>query len=43
MTVPLLSLVPAGATHCVVEERLHRGQSVWGVIAIIPHGAAKSR
>lgn len=32
-------LVPDGA-HCVVEERLHRGASVYAVVAIVPGGAS---
>ena len=33
-------LVPEGATHCIVEERFHRGQPCWTATAVIPHGAA---
>ncbi len=36
----LTRLLPDGATHCVVEERLHRGNSVYAVIAIVPNGSA---
>lgn len=35
-----LRLVPDGTTHAIVEERQHRGASVFAVIAIIPNGAS---
>ena len=36
----LVRLLPEGCTHCVVEERSHRGQSVFAVVAIVPNGIA---
>lgn len=36
----VMGWVPEGATHAVVEERLHRGSPVYAVVAIVPHGAA---
>lgn len=36
----LLRLCPEGATHALAEQRSHRGQLVWAVIAIVPDGAS---
>jgi hypothetical protein len=33
-----LRLIPEGATHALVEERLHRGEHVYAVVAIVPDG-----
>jgi hypothetical protein len=36
----LQRLVPEGTTHFAIEERQHRGSTVYAVVAIVPHGAA---
>lgn len=33
-------LLPDGTTHCVVEERLHRGSTTWALVAVVPNGAS---
>jgi hypothetical protein len=35
----LLRFVPGNASHCAVEERMHRGSAVYAVVAIVPDGA----
>lgn len=40
ITTDLLRFVPSNATHCIVEERNHRGSTVYAVIAVVPNGAA---
>jgi hypothetical protein len=39
-TTGLLRFIPENATHCVVEERMHRGSPVYALIAIVPDGAS---
>jgi hypothetical protein len=36
----LQRLVPEGTTHFTIEERQHRGSTVYAVVAIVPDGAA---
>jgi hypothetical protein len=36
----LQRLVPEGTTHFTIEERQHRGSTVYAVVAIVPNGAA---
>jgi hypothetical protein len=36
----LQRLVPEGTTHFTIEERSHRGSTVYAVVAIVPDGAA---
>lgn len=36
----MMRLVPDGASKCVVEERQHRGATVYALIAIVPNGAS---
>jgi hypothetical protein len=36
----LQRLVPEGTTHFTIEERQHRGNTVYAVVAIVPNGAA---
>ena len=39
-TAALLQYVPASATHALIEERQHRGQTVYAVLAIVPGGSS---
>jgi hypothetical protein len=36
----LQCLVPEGTTHFTIEERMHRGSTVYAVVAIVPDGAS---
>ena len=36
----LLRLIPEGTTHFLVEERLHRGNIAYAVVAVVPNGIA---
>ena len=40
LTSDLIRHIPEDATHALVEERLHRGSSVYAVVAIVPDGAS---
>ena len=36
----LLKFCPPGTTHFLVEERTHRGQAVFALLAVVPGGAS---